>query len=351
MSLFKKGENWYIDYYLDGRRKREAVGPNRKVAERALAKRQVQVAENRFLDIVQKSKVTFEHLSDSYLKYAETNKSSWKRDWYSLRSLKSALGGKQLHQITPLSIEGYKNARSQAVSPATVNRELACLKHMFTKAIQWQMTSSNPVKMVKMLKENNERLRYLQTNEVHKLMEQLPDRLRPIVNFALYTGMRKGEILNLKWEDLDFGQKIIFVKNTKNGEMREIPMAEAVFNELKSWPHRTTYVFCDSDGTRITSIKGAYSSAVKRAGISDFTFHDLRHTFASHLAMSGVDLLTIKELLGHKSINMTLRYAHLSPNHKRKAIASLKYLDGHFLDTKPIGPSEAKDLTYDEIRR
>ena len=133
--------------------------------------------------------------------------------------------------------------------------------------------------------------------------------------------------------------------------MREIPMAEAVFKELKSWPHRSAYVFCDSDGTRIASIKGGYSNAVKRAGIHDFTFHDLRHTFASHLAMSGVDLLTIKELLGHKSINMTLRYAHLSPNHRRKAIASLKYEDGHFLDTRSKGPSEAKDLTYDGANR
>ncbi len=345
MALFKKGENWYIDYYLDGRRRREAVGPNRKVAERALAKRQVQVAENRFLDIVQKSKITFERLTESYLKYARTNKISWQRDCHSLKAMKSTFEGKLLYQITPLVIEGYKNARSQVVASATVNRELACLKHMFTKAIQWQMTSSNPVKMVKMLKENNERLRYLKIDEIPKLMAQLPERLKPIVNFALYTGMRKGEILNLKWEDLDFDQKIIFVKNTKNGEMREIPMAEAVFNELRSWQHRSAYVFCDSDGTHIVSIKGAYSNAVKRAGISDFTFHDLRHTFASHLAMSGVDLLTIKELLGHKSINMTLRYAHLSPNHKRKAIESLKYLDRHFLDTRPKGASAVNTVT------
>lgn len=345
MALFKKKNNWYVDYYLDGRRMREAVGPNRKVAERVLAKRKVQIAENRFLDIVNKPKASFEQLEESYLRYAKTNKVSWMRDWYSIKSLKSSFGGKQLCQITPLLVETYKNTRCQKVRPATVNRELACLKHMFTKAIQWQMAVSNPVKMVRLLKENNERLRYLNIGEVQKLLEQLPSHLRPVVKLALNTGMRRSEILRLKWEDVDFRERIIFVKNTKNGEMREIPMADLVYDELRSLPANSDYVFSGDNGKRMMSIKTGFVNAVNRAGIRDFTFHDLRHTFASHLAMSGVDLLTIKELLGRKAINMTLRYAHLSPDHKRKAIALLKYSDGHFLDTRVKKASTRQSLT------
>ena len=346
MALFKKGDAWYIDYYVDGKRRREAIGPNRKMAEKALAKRRVQVAENEFLDIVRKPKTTFDELAKIYIDYAKTNKLSWTRDEYSIKRLSQNFAGKRLEQISPFLIEKYKNARVKEVSVATLNRELACLKHMFSKAIEWKLYTSNPVKSVKLFKEHNQRLRYLTVGEVHRLIGELPVHLKPVVQCALHTGMRRGEILGLKWDDIDLKQRLIFVRNSKNGEGREIPVAVELLRELRPLRKTGEYVFSFDGHSRIQSIRTGFENATKRAGISDFTFHDLRHTFASHLVMSGVDLLTVKELLGHKSINMTLRYSHLSPDHKRNAVDLLKFSDGHYLDTKPRVTKQPKTLSY-----
>jgi len=334
MSLFKKGHTWYIDYYVEGKRRREAVGSNLKVAERALAKRHVQVAEHRFLDITKSPKISFEELSKTYMEYAKANKISWSRDGNSIQRLTKPFGGKSISQITPLSLENYKSERLKDAAPATVNRELACLKHMFTKAIQWHMATVNPVKQVRLLKENNQRLRYLTNDEVQRLLKELAPHIRPVVVCALYTGMRRGEILNLTWDDVDLKQGIIFVRQSKSGERREVPISSALAGVFKALPRTSDYLFSVGNGHRMRSVREGFISATKRAGILNFTFHDLRHTFASHLVMSGVDLLAVKELLGHKSINMTLRYAHLSPDHKRRAVESLKYSDGHYLDTQ-----------------
>jgi len=146
---------------------------------------------------------------------------------------------------------------------------------------------------------------------------------------ALYTGMRKGEILKLTWKDIDFNRRVVYVRDSKNGQAREIPMADEVSDTLAELPVTTGFVFTRRDGSNVTSMRTAFENAVRRAKLEDFSFHDLRHTFASHLVMSGVDLLTVKELLGHKTITMTLRYAHLSASHKQKAVASPKFGTSH----------------------
>jgi len=334
MSVYKKDQIWYIDYYCEGKRHREAIGPNRKMAESVLAKRKTLIAENRHLDVVRKPKFTFDQLAKEYMVYAKTNKRSWLRDDLSVRTLATSFDGKRLADISGLALENYKKKRLETVSPATVNRELACFKHMYTKAIQWGMATVNPVKAVRLLRENNNRIRYLTCDEVALLLQELPEDLISLVSFALHTGMRKGEILALKWNDVDLKQKLIFVRGSKNGEKRELPMADEVSWRFVSLPKTSTYVFDFGNRNRIEAIRKGFTSALKKAGIEDFKFHDLRHTFASHLVMAGVDLLTVKELLGHKSISMTLRYAHLNPDHKRRAIESLKFSDGHYLDTK-----------------
>ena len=322
MGIFKKEKTWYIDYYVNGKRKREAVGPSRRLAEKALAKRKVQIAEKRYFNIKEKPTTTFDELIDKYMKYARANKISWDRDANSIKRLLSFLGNIKLSDITPLKIEEYKQHRLCKVCNATVNRELACLKHMFNKAIQWTMAESNPVREVKMFKERNERKRYLDDDEVARLMECLSERIKPIVVVALCTGMRKSEILNLKKEDIDFNQRLIFIKNSKNGKPRDIPMSEPAYKALKSCSSQSNsqYVFTDENGQRVVNIRTGFNNALKRAGIDNFRFHDLRHTFASHLVMKGNDLLTVKELLGHQTINMTLRYAHLSQSHRRNAV-------------------------------
>ncbi len=144
----------------------------------------------------------------------------------------------------------------------------------------------------------------------------------------------KGEILALTWNDVNLKQKMILVRTSKNGEKREIPVAEHVLGILLGLPKESGKVFDFGDRNPIETIRRGFRAALEKVGIENFRFHDLRHTLASHLVMNAVDLLTVKELMGHKSINMTLRYAHLNPDHKRKAIESLKFFDGHFLDTK-----------------
>lgn len=230
--------------------------------------------------------------------------------------------GKHLSEITPQLIEHYKSARIKEVSPATVNRELTCLKSMFNKAIAWNEFNDNPVRKVKMLKENNIRLRYLEKEEIKRLLDACAPHLKPIVTVALYTGMRRGEIFGLKWQNIDFKNDVIYLLDTKNGERREVLFSETVKKALIAVPKHpeSPYVFCYKNGKPYTSVKKSFHTALKKCGIISFRFHDLRHTYCSQLAMNGVDLKTIQELIGHKTIEMTMRYSHLSPSHKRRAI-------------------------------
>ena len=345
MGLYKRGENWHIDFYANGRRVRQKIGRSRKLAEKILHKVKTEVVENRYLDIRKKAKVKFETLVEQYLQYAKVNKRSWDRDQRSLKCLSRDFGGKYLYEITTYDIENYKMIRSKTLFPASVNRELACLKHMLNKAVEWEMLEVNPAKKVRLLRENNQRIRYLTQEEIERLYSSSAIHLKPIIFTALFTGMRKSEILKLKWEDVNFTQGIIFVRDSKNGETREIPMSDQLMQTLRSLQFNAPYVFARESGKPHICIKTAFQNAVKRAKLTDFRFHDLRHTFASHLAMSGIDLIAIKELLGHKTISMTLRYAHLSPDHKRHAVNSLRFLDSHNLVTNTAPQEIAKELS------
>ncbi len=332
MGVFQKQGVWWIDYYVTGKRKREKIGPNKRLAQTVLEKRKVQIAENKYLDKRKERKVRFSEFAGEYYEYSRVNKKSWGRDRTSLNHLTTFFGDKNLNEITPDLIERYKaqrknsiSARGTGVSPASINRELACLKNMFTKAIEWGKVIDNPAIKVKLFKEPNGRLRYLETPEIKRLLVSCSPHLKPIVVVALNTGMRKGEILKLKWDHLDFSNELVFVEDTKNGHRREIPMNRLLTETLKSAKSRFResgeYVFCHEDGKPYLNVRKSFETALRRAGIEDFRFHDLRHTFASRLVMAGVDLATVKELLGHKSLEMTLRYSHLSPEHKRQAVA------------------------------
>jgi integrase len=201
---------------------------------------------------------------------------------------------------------------------------------MFTKAVEWEMVeeeSLKRVRRVKLLPENNRRLRYLSKEQCKDLIRACSPHLQPIVITALNTGMRKEEILSLEWEKhIDLKHGFILLDVTKNGERREIPINRTLRDTLKQVVRHISspYVFVDANGNRYKDIRRSFKSALRKAGIKDFRFHDLRHCFASHLVMAGVDLTTVKELLGHKTLTMTLRYAHLAPSHKVKAVSILE---------------------------
>ncbi len=227
-------------------------------------------------------------------------------------------------------IEQYQTERLQKGNkPATVNRILATLKHAFSKAVEWNMVEEEVLKRIrraKLLEENNRRLRYLSKEECQELINNCDQHLKPIVITALNTGMRKGEILSLRWDNVDLKHGFILLDKTKNGERREIPINNTLRRTLLSITRRldVPYVFYDTvTGNPYQDVKRSFNSACRKAKIKDFRFHDLRHCFASHLVMSGIDLTTVKELLGHKTLTMTLRYSHLAPSHKVNAVKVL----------------------------
>lgn len=327
MSVLRRGDNYYIDYYDPwGKRVRKAIGPSRRQADVVLKKIKVQIAEGKYLEVHRIKNIKFEEIVNDYLElYAKPNKNSWISDYYNLKALAAFFKGKFISRIKPQDIEGYKMHRKQEVSASTVNRELATLKTMFAKAVEWGKLKSNPAKKIKPFKENKARLRYLEKEEIERLISACSDSLRPIVILAIFTGMRRGEILNLKWADTDFKKDVIYLENTKNGENREVFMSAIVKNALIRIPkHQSSpYLFYTRKSKHRKTVKAAFKEALQKAGIDNFHFHDLRHTFGSQLSMRGCDLNTIRDLMGHKSVKMTLRYAHLSPTHKRRAVDTL----------------------------
>lgn len=321
----KKDDHYYVDYYISGRRKREKISKNRKLAENVLAKRRVEIAEGRYLDVrKEKKRWKFTDFADEYYKYHCANmKSRKKTHEVHLRVLRAYFKDKYLDQISVMDVEKFKTKRINEVSPATVNRALSCLKSLFNKAIAWEkFDGMNPVCKVKLLKENNKRLRYLEKEEIERLLAVCDESLKPVVVVALNTGMRLGEILGLKWQDVDFRRGIIYLLRTKSGDKREIPMNELVRRALTGVRKHPSseYIFCHKDGNPRKTVRKSFSTAMKKSNIENFRFHDLRHTFASHLVMAGIDLNTVRELLGHADLTMTLRYAHLSQDHKKNAV-------------------------------
>jgi integrase len=353
MGKYLKNGNWFIDYYSnDGRRHREKIGTSKSLAENVLRKRKLAIAENRFLDIKKEQKIRFDVFADEYLElHCKPNNKSWKKsDYFNLENLKKYFGNKYLHEITPKDIEQYRadrikevkklnNGEKQFISPATVNRGLNCLSSLYNRAIEWGKATNNPMSKIKPFKVQNKITRFLEIDEIEKLLANCCEHLKPVVITALHTGMRKSEILNLKWRDIDIKRGIIHLLDTKNGEKREVPMNEIVqktiIGVLKN--PESQYVFCNKEGKPYENVRKSFSTALKNAGIINFRYHDLRHTFASQLVMSGVDLNCVRELLGHKSLAMTLRYSHLSPDHKKRAVDIL----GKRMDT--IWTLEDKD--------
>ncbi len=327
MRIYKRDKVWYLDYTYRGHRVRRKVGHSKKIAELALNEVELKITKGEHLGVHDPKRTLFEEFADEYLKFSKVNKAekSYGRDITSLKTnLIPYFKGYYLTDIIPQAIEEYKLKRLEKVSPATVNRELACLKHLFNKAIEWEYININPVKKVKLLKEPPGRIRYLEDYEINILLNECSKELKPIVITALNTGMRRSELFNLKWMDVNFRDKTIIVKNSKNNESRFIPMNNAVHDTFRKLYHRENdYVFQTKKGDPYKEVKTGFKSALKRAEIEDFKFHDLRHTFASYLAMNGWNLQTIQKLMGHKDFKMTLRYSHLAKSHLQDAVDSL----------------------------
>ncbi|MCP4898878.1 MAG: site-specific integrase [bacterium] len=268
----------------------------------------------------------FAEFADTYLEHAKQHKRSWKRDEGALRPFVAFIAPKRIDEVTTWDIERHKARRRQVVSPATVNRELAVFRHLFNMARKWGYDVDNPMADVRMFKVDQTTIRVLDDNEERALFKAAAHHLRPVLVVALNTGLRRGELLSLRWEQVDLFEKVITVKHSKSGKVRHVPINDIAFEYLRTIPggYDKGPVFTWA-GNSITSIKTAFNAAVRRAGIPPLRFHDLRHTFATRLVLAGVDLPTLQELMGHASITTTRRYAHPAPSHKRAAVNRLLF--------------------------
>jgi integrase len=322
---------WWIRWTgADGKQKKESAKTILKTeAEYLLSKRRKEAMEG-VIPEKNKKAVLLSEFKKDYLVWAEHQR-AYDSKAIRVDLLIKGFGDIPLSGFSTKAVEQYQAKRlKDGRKPATVNKELATLKHMLSKAVEWEMVTEEAVKgalKVKLLQENNRRLRYLSKEECGTLLNKCASHLKPMVVTALNTGMRRGEIFGLTWDRVDLKHGFILLDITKNGERREIPINATLRAELESLAIKNIegrrFVFHEKDGKPFDSVKRSFNKACKDAGITDFHFHDLRHTFASQLVMAGIDLTTVKELMGHKDIKMTLRYAHLAPSHKVKALEVL----------------------------
>jgi site-specific recombinase XerD len=238
-------------------------------------------------------------------------------------------GAKQLSEISVQDVEEYRAQRlSSGLKRSSVNREISCLRKVFNVAKTWRYAEDNPVSRVKLYSESESlRERELLETEETRLVQAASAHLKPILAVALNTGMRRGEIFELKWDDLDFEKREIRIPKSKSGKMRFLPMNSVLLGLLKSLGGETKaegHVFVNPEtGMPYTDIKRAFDGACRRSGIKNLRFHDLRHTFASRLVRRGADLRIVQELMGHASIVTTQRYLHVLAKEKQAAVERL----------------------------
>jgi integrase len=334
-----KGEIQYgISYTYQGRQVRHIVGPSLTKAREALAIRKAEISQDRY-EIPRKRKhKTFDQLADIYMEHAKQAKRSWKRDEGTLKHARAFFSPKRLDEITTWDIERFRVARAETVTKATVNRDTALLKRMFRLAIEWDLMLENPAGPVRLYQEPEHAMRVLSLDEERKLYREAAPHLKPIINVALNTGLRRGELLALEWPDIMLDKKMLIVKQSKSGKIRNIPLNDMAYESIRTLPEvdKKGYIFLFR-GRPISSIRRAFERAVARAKIPAIRFHDLRHTFATRLVLGGTDLATLKELMGHANIQTTMRYTHPTPESKRFAVDSLLVsVYGYKLEKPPL---------------
>ncbi len=335
MGLYKRKNVWWMAITYQGKQiRRSTETANKKLAESVLAKVKVRIIEGKFFDVLEEKDRTFEEMMNRYMVEQEKKKalSSHIRDRGSLGHLLPFFGEKVLSEITPKMIARYKAKRRQEeAAPATINKELGLMRHAFNIGIrEWEWCRENPVARIAMEPVYNQVDHWLSEEKETKLLRASPQWLREIIIFALNTGMRRGEILALRWDDVDLACGTLVVMKSKNRERRTIPLNKSVFELLMSKQARTPKhnpVFSTSKGTLLIgrNLMRSYYIALEKAEIQDFRFHDLRHTFATRLVQRGVDIYKVQRLLGHKTPAMTQRYAHHSPESLRDGV---EVLDG-----------------------
>lgn len=320
-GIFFKDRAWWISWCCPfGHRHREKVGP-KGLAREEYQRRKVKARTESYCPRLAKPfpPMLFEDMAEKYLDWTRTNKRSYRSTKTALGHLIQTFKGKGLGEIRPQDVEAYKARRIAGVKPSTVNRELALIRHLYNTAIQWGYVERNPVQGVKLFRENNERIRYLSHDEEARLFAVLPEKYKAVITIALQTSLRMGEIRSLRWRDVSFETSTLTVARSKDGEVQRIPMNRIARETLERLPRTAPIVFPDLP----RHLSERFLELADRAGLQDFHFHDLRHTYATRLRQAGVDIYKVKELMRHKDIRMTLRYAHIGAGELLEAVERL----------------------------
>ncbi|MBF0522876.1 MAG: site-specific integrase [Candidatus Omnitrophica bacterium] len=341
-TLRAKGGRYFVDYRVNGRRVRRAIGKSKKVAELALKDIEVKI-ERQEIGFVEKD-IELNKLFEEFASYSNTHHAPSSQNRYRaiIDNFKRFLSGspyiKKISQLTPKFIEDYQaHRKGQGAANKTVNVELICLHSMFTLAVKWGYARHNTAQGVKPLKEeSNKKPRFLSKEECKVLLENAGDFFYPILYAFLHTGMRKSELENLTWADVDLERKKIKIRykddwSPKTSE-REIPISGGLYDLLIKRKDHVKGRGCPYVYNRCNMkldpnyLRKKLMSLTERCGFPDVTkIHSLRHTFASHLIMGGVDLPTVKKLLGHANIETTMVYSHLADEHVDKAVDKLNF--------------------------
>ncbi len=346
-SVFRIRDRWVIEYKKpNGRIKRESIGRagvvTKSMAKEVLRQREQQIKLGQY-EMIETDIPTIAQFKDEYIRHIRDVKQnrSWELAIAQLKRLETFFDGKRLSDITSSDIDDYKLYRLKKVKPATVNRDLACLSHLFNFAKrQKRFFGENPVSISKLLTEHNQIERILSKEEEARLLETSSPALKSILLCALHTGMRKNEVLSLKWDYVDLDKKLITLEhtNTKSKKTRRIPInsiLRKVLLEQKLKVGSSNYVFLSTKGSpykRHDSLKQSFAGACRRAKIKGLRFHDLRHTAATRMIESGASIVTVSRILGHADLKTTMRYAHPEDTLKDAVEALAAYMPESFTD-------------------
>ena len=311
------------------RRRRKTKAANHSQARTTLAAELVKVEQAKTLGFSPPTKDSFLKVADKFLLHQKarlTAKAYERESGIVNNHLKPFFAG-EVAAIRRQDIQRYVTARSGKVSAHSVQKELNVLKHFLRLAVDWEVIPVYPADRVKSVPVPAGRVRYLQPAELRILIEACPNWLQPIVRLAVNTGMRRGEILKLRWLDFDETHNSLMLPPliTKNGESRIVYLNQAAKAVLMSLPRTKVKIFPDITPGQVTV---TFRRACRRIELEDFRFHDLRHTAASWLRMSGEDIHTVASLLGHKDLRMAARYQHLSPDYLTAAVNKLDTVFG-----------------------
>ena len=318
-----KGKTYWIEYYdLHHKRRRERIGPNRQIAEMRLAEVKRLMVEERFVPEKRRGMQRFTDFWETrYWPYVQqVNSPGWlrRKEHIYHQHLKPFFSRYRLREISRQLIEDFRQKRlEEGASPAEVNREVAVLRHCLNYAVKLEVLSVNPASNLGALPEREDVWYFLSREEAKRLLEALNPTVRPIFEFALATGLRISNVLNLKWSQVKLQERKLVIPASEAKSKKELvlPISDWALKILQQQVSKTEhheYVFARKDGRPYRYLYGSFKNALKRAGLPEtIRIHDLRHTFASWAVQAGVDFRILKELLGHRTLEMALRYTHL----------------------------------------